>query len=407
MKVAIVHDWLTGMRGGEKCLEVFCELFPKATLFTLVHTPGNLSPTIESMDIRTSFVQRLPGARRFHQRYLPLFPAAVERWDFSGYDFILSTSHCVAKGAIAPRGALHVCYCHTPMRYVWDFYDEYFRGPGAGPATRVVMPIVARGLRRWDRETATRVDRFIANSRFVAERIRRVYARDADVIYPPVDVERFGRGRRSRDALERGAGHGFADASEGATRARGARPLLVVSKLVPYKRIDIAVSAATAIGASLTVIGDGPERARLEALAGPTVRFEGWVDDARLAEAYQGARAFLFTGLEDFGIVALEAQASGTPVVAFAGGGALETVVDGATGILFAPQTVDALIDAIRRLDGLSLDPAAARTNALRFSRARFRGEIRAYLAPLIGAGAMAPGEEEAADRTAIPGAAR
>jgi glycosyltransferase involved in cell wall biosynthesis len=384
MKVAIVHDWLTGMRGGEKCLEVFCELFPKATLFTLIHKRETLSPAIESMEIRTSFIERLPGARRSHQRYLPLFPAAVERWDFTGYDFILSSSHCVAKGAIPAPGALHVCYCHTPMRYVWEFFDEYFRAPGSGIATRAIMPLVARALRRWDRATSSRVGRFIANSRFVAERIRRVYGRDAEVIHPPVDTERF--------------------------QAHGARhdgPLLVVSKLVPYKRIDLAVRAATGLGAPLRVIGDGPERARLEAIAGPSVRFEGWIDDASLAEAYRGARAFLFTGLEDFGIVALEAQASGTPVVAFAGGGSLETVLDGKTGILFAPQTVEALVAAIRRLDALPLDADAARAHALRFSRARFRAEIRAYLAPLIGADAMAAGEEAGDPVAAVPGAGR
>ncbi len=404
MKVALVHDWLTGMRGGEKCLEVFCGLFPRATLFTLVHNRGAVSPTIEAMEIRTSFIERLPGARRMHQRYLPLFPAAVERWDLSGYDFILSTSHCVAKGARPARGALHVCYCHTPMRYVWEFYDEYFRGPGAGVATRAVMPLVARGLRRWDRATAARVHRFVANSRHVAERIRRVYGREADVIHPPVDTERFGG-----DAFAASGGFsGREAAKENAARPRASErtaPLLVVSKLVPYKRVDLAVRAAAALGAPLRVIGDGPERARLEAIAGPTVCFEGWVDDARLADAYRDARALLFPGIEDFGIVPLEAQACGTPVIAFAAGGALESVVDGATGIHFAPQTVEALVGAIRRLDDLDFDAAAARAHAERFSRPRFRDEIRAYLAPLIGADAMA-GDAPRADVAAAAAAA-
>ncbi len=390
MKVALVHDWLTGMRGGEKCLEVFCELFPRATLFTLVHRRGALSPTIEAMEIRTSFIQRLPGARRSHQKYLPLFPSAVERWDFSGFDFIFSTSHCVAKGAVPPPGALHVCYCHTPMRYVWEFFAEYFRGPGSGLATRTIMPFVARRLRAWDVASAARVHRFVANSRNVAERIRRIYGRESDVICPPVDTERFRP--RGADALSAGPSSAGRPGAGAPSAAGSDAPFLVVSKLVPYKRVDVAVRAATRLGAPLRVVGDGPERSRLAALAGPSVRFDGWLDDAALAEAYRDARALLFPGVEDFGIVPLEAQASGIPVIAFAAGGALETVVDGGTGILFAPQTEEALVAAIRRLDALPFDPAAARRNAERFARPRFADEIRAYLAPLIGADAMAPG---------------
>jgi glycosyltransferase involved in cell wall biosynthesis len=367
VKIAIVHDWLTGMRGGEKCLEVFCELFPRATLFTLVHRKGALSPAIESMEIRTSFIQKLPGALTLHQRYLPLFPRAIESLDLSEFDFVLSTSHCVAKGAIPRDGATHVCYCHTPMRYVWDFYDDYFRGPSAGIGARVVMPVAAPWLRRWDVRTSSRVDHFVANSRNVAERIRRLYDRDAHVIYPPVDTERFApAGAR--------AGH-----------------YLVVSKLVPYKHVEIAVQAANALELPLRVIGDGPERARLEALAGASVSFEGWVDDAMLADAYRGARALLFPGIEDFGIVPLEAQACGTPVIAFGAGGSLETVRDGETGVLFTPQSPAALVKAIQRLDTLDLDPAAARAWARRFSRERFREEIRAYLAPFVGDDSMTP----------------
>jgi glycosyltransferase involved in cell wall biosynthesis len=371
MKIAIVHDWLTGMRGGEKCLEVFCELFPRATLFTLVHRKGALSPAIESMEIRTSFIQKLPGALTLHQRYLPLFPRAIESLDLSEFDFVLSTSHCVAKGAIPRHDATHVCYCHTPMRYVWDFYDDYFRGPSAGLGARVVMPVVAPWLRRWDVRTSSRVDQFVANSRNVAERIRRLYDRDAHVIYPPVDTERFtpAPARESAQSTPRGAG-GY----------------LVVSKLVPYKHVEIAVEAANALAAPLRVIGDGPERARLEAIAGPSVSFEGWVDDATLAEAYRGARALLFPGIEDFGIVPLEAQACGTPVIAFGAGGSLETVRDGETGVLFTPQSAAALVKAMQRLDALDLDPAVARAWACRFSRERFREETRAYLASILGA---------------------
>lgn len=392
MKIAIVHDWLTGMRGGEKCLEVFCELFPRATIFTLVHVKGALSPAIEAMEIRASFVQRLPGAMTRHQRYLPLFPLAVERFDLSEFDFVLSTSHCVAKGAIARPGAQHVCYCHTPMRYVWDFYDDYFRGPAAGIGARVVMPFAAPLLRRWDVATASRVDRFIANSRNVAARIRRIYGREADVIYPPVDTERF-QPRSSRAAGGARDARHVRDTRDPRTRSddSAAAPFLIVSKLVPYKHVEIAVHAANALGAPLRVVGDGPERARLEAIAGPTVAFAGWLDDAALAAAYRDARALLFPGIEDFGIVPLEAQASGTPVVAFAEGGALETVRDGETGILFSPQTPDALAAAMRGFDARAFDAPALRRWAERFSRDRFRSEMRAALAPIVGDGAMAP----------------
>ncbi|MFN0150561.1 MAG: glycosyltransferase [bacterium] len=395
MKIAIVHDWLTGMRGGEKCLEVFCELFPRATIFTLVHVKGALSPAIEAMEIRASFVQRLPGAMTRHQRYLPLFPLAVERFDLSEFDFVLSTSHCVAKGAIARPGAQHVCYCHTPMRYVWEFYDDYFRGPAAGIGARVVMPFAAPMLRRWDTSTASRVDHFIANSRNVATRIRRIYGRDADVIYPPVDTERFQPRATlaTDDARAMRVGAERASVRAGAPHGGGAAaaPFLIVSKLVPYKHVEIAVHAANALGAPLRVVGDGPERARLSAIAGATVTFDGWLDDAALAAAYRDARALLFPGIEDFGIVPLEAQASGTPVIAFAEGGALETVRDGETGILFAPQTPEALAAAMRRFDPRAFDAAALRAWAERFSRDRFRSEMRAYLAPIVGDDAMAP----------------
>ena len=410
LKIAIVHDWLTGMRGGEKCLEVFCELFPRATLLALVHRKGALSPAIESMEIRTSFIQKLPGALTLHQRYLPLFPRAIESLDLSEFDFVLSTSHCVAKGAIPRHDATHVCYCHTPMRYVWDFYDDYFRGPSAGLGARMVMPFAAPWLRRWDVRTSSRVDHFVANSRNVAERIRRLYDRDAHVIYPPVDTERFaprehsdpnGRGRRAETDSARSESHTGARAAA----SNGQQYYLVVSKLVPYKHVEIAVQAANVLELPLRVIGDGPERARLEAIAGSSITFEGWVDDATLAKAYRGARALLFPGIEDFGIVPLEAQACGTPVIAFGAGGSLETVRDGETGVLFTPQSSAALVKAIQRADTLDLDPAAARVWACRFSRERFREEIRAYLAPFVGADAMATAPARRAEPANLAGA--
>jgi glycosyltransferase involved in cell wall biosynthesis len=368
MRVALVHDWLTGMRGGERCLEVFCELFPQADLFTLLHVPGRVSPVIENRRIVTSFVQRLPSAATRYRHYLPLFPAAIARFDLRGYDVVLSSSHCVAKAAPAPPRALHVCYCLTPMRYVWDMYDDYFVR-GAGLLTRALMPPVAAALRRWDRATSRRVHHFVAISRYVADRIHRAYGRSADVIYPPVDVQRF-------RLAEEGDGEFY----------------LVVSALAPYKRLELALEAANRLGRRLVVVGTGPEERRLRKRAGPTVEFLGWRDDAEVADLYRRCRAVLFPGLEDFGIVPLEAMASGRPVIAFAAGGALETVVplgagEPPTGVLFHEQTVEGLVTAIQTYERAAqlFEPKALRAHAETFDRPRFKERVAAYLEMRLG----------------------
>jgi glycosyltransferase involved in cell wall biosynthesis len=359
-RVALVHDWLTGMRGGERCLEVVCELFPDAPLFTLLHVPGSVSPTIERRRIVTSFVQRLPGAATRYRHYLPLFPAAVRGLALDGFDVVVSLSHCAAKAVRAPAGALHLCYCFTPMRYVWDLEGDY--ADGAGWLTRLALPAAAAALRRWDRRTAG-VHEFVAISRHIAERIRRVYDREASVIYPPVDLDRFTPVREGADYY------------------------LVVSALVPYKRVDLAVLAATRSRRRLVVVGSGPEEARLRALAGPSVSFLGWRSDAEVAQLYARCRAVLFPSVEDFGIVPLEAAAAGRPTIALARGGALETMVGldaggPPTAVFFETQTVEAVTDAMATFEAAThrFEPAALRAHAARFDRPRFAREMREWI---------------------------
>ncbi|MBI4567445.1 MAG: glycosyltransferase, partial [Planctomycetes bacterium] len=360
------------MRGGEKCLEVFCRLFPDATLFTLLHVKGSVSPAIERMDIRASFIQRLPFAARRYRHYLPLFPRAVESFDLRGYDLVLSSSHCAAKGARPAAGATHVCYLFTPMRYVWDMYDDYFGRGRTGRLAGAVIALAARRLRRWDVATASRVSRFVAISRFVRERVRAFYHRDADVIYPPVNAARF----RPRPGL---------------TAPGGGDYYLVVSAFAPYKRLDLALAACRRLDRRLVIVGSGQDEARLRLLAGPRAEFLGWRGDDELAGLYAGCRALLFPGVEDFGITPLEAMASGRPVIAYGRGGARETVVDeeeaartGAapTGLFFREQTVDSLVEGIRAFEAREqgFDPAALRRRALEFDQPVFESRIRDYL---------------------------
>ncbi len=347
------------MRGGEKCVEALCEVFPGATLFALVHVKGSVSPTIERMPIHTSFIQHLPFAARRYRDYLPLFPAAVRRFRMDEFDCVISSHHCVAKGVRVPPDALHLCYCYTPMRYIWDQYNDYF-GPGrAGLLTRIGMSAVAPALRRWDVRTAVSPHHFVAISENVRERIRRIYKRTSDLIYPPVETSRFSLGT---------CDDGY---------------FLIVSALVPYKRVDLAVEAFNRIGERLIVVGSGPEEARLRSLAGPTIEFAGWRSEAEVSEYYARCRGVVFPGEEDFGIVPIEAMACGKAVIAYARGGALETVLDAPgvrTGVLFREQTVDSLLEAISRFRTIEFDPASMRKFAVTFDRELFKSKMHEYV---------------------------
>ena len=375
MKVALVHDWLTGMRGGEKVLESLLRLQPEADIFTLVHRPGSVSARIEERPIITSGLQRLPGARRFYRFLLPLMPAAVEAFDLSAYDLVISSSHCVAKGAIPRPDAVHISYVHTPMRYIWDLAPMYF--PPKGIVRRALGPPVLTALRAWDVASAARVDCFVANSHFVAQRIEKYYRRQAQVVFPPVDTDFF----RS----DRAPGRGF----------------LMVSALVPSKGVELAIEACNRLRLPLRIVGQGPLQKRLKRQAGPTIDFAGRLSQEELREAYTDCAAVLHTAVEDFGIVALEAAACGRPVIALARGGSLETVrglgggrcaKDGArrsaecsstarypTGIFFDRPRTEDLEAALRQFEEQrqEFDPKLLREHALGFDRGVFEERMR------------------------------
>lgn len=342
-------DWLTSFGGAERVLTQLHDLFPDAPIYASVFDRRRLPRLTDAWDIRGTALQRLPGARRYSRALLPLMPRAFANLDLSGYDAVVTTSSAFSKNARTRDDAPNLCYCFTPPRYLWDLRETYT----PGLTGRAAAPLV-RWLRDRDMDAASRVTRFVAISETVAERVRRTYNRDCAVIYPPVEVDRIvPSGRPPEDFY------------------------LVVSRLVGYKRVDLAIEACNRLERRLLIVGGGPELRRLRRLAGPTIEFRGFLDDAEVARLYASCRAFLFPGLEDFGIAPVEAQAAGRPVVAFASGGATETVIDGVTGVWFAEQTVDALVDAIERLDRMAIDPAVCAANARRFDAARFRAHMR------------------------------
>lgn len=389
MRVALVHDWLTGMRGGERCLEVFCQLFPDAEIFTLLHAKGTVSPTIEKHLIRTSFVQHLPFSVTKYRYYLPVFPFAIKSFDIKGYDLVISSSHCVAKGVAIPDGTCHVSYIHTPMRYVWDQYDAYFAKSRAGLLSRIMMALLRKRLKRWDVSSNSRVHYFLANSQHVARRIESYWGRKATVVYPPVNWHDF-------QASSRDLGY-----------------YLIVTALAPYKRVDLAITAANRMGFQLRIIGSGQEEQNLKSIAGPTVEILGWVPGHMIRDNLTHCKALLFPGEEDFGIVPLEAMASGKPVIAYGKGGVLETVVPinpndpkekrlesgpemesstisgfssstvkPPTGVFFYEQSAEALIDAISLFENRchEFDSEAIRAHVKPFDLAFFKHRMQTLI---------------------------
>ena len=354
MRVAIIHDYLNQYGGAERVLEALHDLFPEAPVYTSIYDPAAMPNVYRTWDIRPSWMQRLPAWRRLFRAYVLLYPLAFESFDLSAYDLLISSSSAFAKGVIPQPDAIHVCYCHTPMRFAWRTPD-YLAREGFGAARRAALTLPLTLLRVWDVVSTQRVDAFIANSHAVARRIRRYYRREAVVIPPPVDLPPF------------------CDTPPGAYFLAGGR-------LIPYKRLDLAVQAFTQLGLPLKIFGDGRDRPRLQAMAGPNITFLGRVSEAERRALFSGCRAFVFPGEEDFGIAPLEAMAAGRPVIAYAAGGALETVIEGITGRFFREHTVEALMDAVAAMLTERYDPHAVRRHAERFGKEAFLARMRSFV---------------------------
>ncbi|MDP8922849.1 MAG: glycosyltransferase [Chloroflexota bacterium] len=356
MRVALAHDYLNQYGGAERVLEQLHDFYPSAPIYTSIYDRDAMPPAYRAWDIRTSFMQDLPLVTKHHQSYLMAYPIAFESFDLGQYDVVISNSSAFCKGVVTSPHTLHISYCLTPMRWVWR-YRDYVERERLGPVARLLLPPLIHYLRLWDAGAASRVDRFIAISTAVAARIKKYYRREAAIIHPPVDTHRFG------------------------ARTNGGDFYLTVARLQPYRRIDLVVEAFRELGLPVKIVGDGRDRARLKARATRNIEFLGRVDDDTLRDLYANCRAYLFPGEEDFGIAPVEAQAAGRPVVAYAAGGALDTVIDGETGVLFREQTPEALIEAVRRLERTSFDADRIRANAARFGTEVFRERFTEFVA--------------------------
>jgi len=357
-KMALVHYWLTGMRGGEKVVESICNLFPDIDIFTLVYDKSKITESINRHKISTSFIQKLPFAMKKYQTYLPLMPLAIERFNLSDYDIVISSESGIAKGVLTRPETCHFCYCHTPMRYLWNMYFDYLKNENIKFLKRKIIEVFFNYLRVWDLATASRVDYFISNSNNVRKRILKYYRRDSTVIYPPVDVEGMIFEDKKQDYY------------------------LIVSQLVSYKRIDLAVKAFNELKKELIIIGEGQEYRKLKKIANSNIKFLGWQSQENLKQYYANAKAFIFPGEEDFGITPVEAQASGTPVIGFGRGGLLETVIEGKTGLFFYRQDYKDLTSAIENFESNTsrFDCYKMRENSLKFSRENFEDNLRKFI---------------------------
>lgn len=361
MKKALIHDWFSTYAGAEKCVESFTDIWDDFEIYSLIDflSGADRDKILKGKRAHTSFIQKLPFAKDKYRNYLPLFPLAIEQFDLSGYDVVLSSSHAVAKGVLTHSNQLHIAYVHTPIRYAWDLYHQYLRESGLdGGLKGMLAKYFLHKIRLWDASTANRVDHYVANSRYIARRIKKTYGKPSDIIYPPVDVDKFTLREAKEDFY------------------------LTASRMVPYKKIDLIVEAFSQTDKRLLVIGDGPDMAKIKSKAGKNVELLGFASDETMADLMGRAKAFVFAAEEDFGITPVEAQACGTPVICFGRGGARETVLDGESGLYFMEQNAKELLAAVAKFEQNydKFEPTKIRENSLKFSRARFEAEIKSYV---------------------------